>query len=81
MTMQELKIKIDASMNMLKGFCCNGIRCNGYIQHSEQGIKFMQTDGKIVRVMLDNVAEVGTCWHYDERNGKRLPFANVVTKC
>jgi len=79
MTMHTLKIKIEASMNMLKGFCCNGIRCNGYIQPSEQEIKFMQTDGRIVRVMLDNVADVGTCWLYDEREGRRLPFANVVT--
>lgn len=80
MTMRELKIEIEASMNMLKGFCYNGIRCNGYIQPNEQEIKFLQADGKLVRVMLADVAEVGTCWLYDKRNERRLPFANVVTK-
>lgn len=78
MTMKELTTKLSASLNMLKGFACEGILCRGWWQVNDNVIEFKTEDDRYIRIRIDDVAEIGTCKIFDERNGFRKPYANVV---
>ena len=81
MEMRELKIRLSASLNMLKGFCCNGILCNGWREVSDEVIEFRpKGPGRIIRINVSDIVRVDTCRIYDERNGFNKPYPNVVTK-
>ena len=79
-TMKELKLSMNASRNMLKGYCVNGIRCTGWHQINDEVIEFRQEDGQLVRFNVKDVEEIGTCRNYKDRFGCVIPYRNVVLK-
>lgn len=80
-TMKELKTRLSASLNMIKGFCCNGKLCNAWRQIDDNVIEFRQTeDRKIVRVNINDISEISTFHIYDARRDFNKPYPNVITK-
>lgn len=80
-TMKELKTRLSAALNMIKGFCFNGKLCNGWRQVSETVIEFRYSDdGRIVRIKIDEIDSIGTAKIFDKHNGFSKPYPNVITK-
>lgn len=80
-TMKELTTTLSASLNMLKGFCCDGKLCNAWMKVNENVIAFRFSDThRNIYIALDEISEIGTCEIYDKRNGFNIPYSNVVLK-
>lgn len=80
-TMRELKTRLSAALNMIKGFCFNGRLCNGWREINENVIEFRYSDdGRSARIRIDEIDSIGTAKIFDNRNGFCKPYPNVITK-
>lgn len=78
-TIKELKTKLSASLNMLKGFCANGKLCNGWHEINENVIEFrFAEDGRFARIKVDEIEAIDICKIYDKRNGFNKSYPNVI---
>lgn len=78
-TMELLKRELSASINMLKGFCHNGKRCNAWRQVKDDVIDFGYVDNTYRRFKLSQIKGFENCMAYDERYGRERMFRNVLT--
>ena len=88
MTAKELAKKLSARMFHVEGFYCNGVFYNGYAVTGEKTIEFTYTKLSYVGadvfnktlVNTNNVVAVESVKVYNEREGYKMPYANVILK-
>ena len=89
MTAKELAKELSARMfRTVEGLYCDGVFYNGYAVKGETTIEFMYTKLSYVGVDVfnktlvntNNVTGVESIKVYNEREGYKMPYANVILK-